>query len=316
MEDHDIVVIGAGVAGLTAAATAARMGARTLVIDSMGVGGQVMTVDRIANFPGFVEPVSGIELGPMLQEQAEAAGAAMRLATVTGITEAADGLVVACDDGNIACRAAIVAAGSSRRKLGVPGEDVLEGRGVSHCASCDGPLFRGRTVLVVGGGDSAFDEAMVLSEHAAEVVLAWRGAEPRAQARTVAQVEALGNVTRRPRTVVEAVEGETVVTGVRLRDLGAGSTETLGADGVFVYVGLDPNTGFLGKLVRLDAAGRIETDGELRSSHPRIFAAGDIRAGSAGLLASAAGDGAAAAVAAVRQVRHGRRTTEPKGGTS
>src|SRR5690606_18591721 len=148
-------VIGAGVAGLTAAATAGRYGARVLVIDRLGVGGQVLTVERIENFPGSAEPISGVELGPMLQEQAEAWGAELMLAEALGVAEEGGALVVECDGERIGAGALIVAAGSTRRKLGVPGEATLEGRGVSHCASCDGPMFRGMKVLVVGGGDSA-----------------------------------------------------------------------------------------------------------------------------------------------------------------
>jgi len=300
MAEYDVLVIGAGVAGLTAAATAARLGLHTLVIDSMGVGGQVMTVDRITNFPGFPDPVSGIELGPLLQEQAEAFGAGMRLASVTGIAGMAGDLTVSCDEGDISCRAVIVAAGSSRRKLGLPGEEELEGRGVSHCASCDGPLFRGQTVVVVGGGDSAFDEAAVLSDHAGKVILAYRTAEPRAQRRAVAEVAGLENVVQKPNTTVEALEGESALTGVRLRDTSSCTVETVAAGGVFVYVGLDPNSGFLDGLLELDGDGRILTGGDLQSSHPMIFAAGDIRSGSAGLLSSAAGEGATAAISAYR----------------
>lgn len=302
MADYDIIVIGAGVAGLTAAATAARLGARTLVVEQMGAGGQVMTVDRIANFPGFPDPVSGIELGPLLQEQAEALGAEMRLATVTGIARGENGLTVSCDDGDMSCRAVIVAAGSSRRKLGLPGEEALEGRGVSHCASCDGPLLRGRTVVVVGGGDSAFDEAAVLSEYAATVILAYRDATPRAQQRAVAEAAGRENIVQRPNTTVEALEGDDGLTAVRLRDTLSGAVETVAAEGVFFYVGLDPNTGFLGGLLELDRDGRIRTKSDLESSHPMIFAAGDIRSGAAGLLSTAAGEGATAAISAHRAV--------------
>lgn len=300
MARYDIVVIGAGVAGLTAAATAARCGASVLVIDRLGVGGQVMTVERIENFPGASEPVSGIELGPMLQEQAEAFGAELKLGEVSGIADEDGQFVIRCGDDAVAARALIIAAGSSRRKLGVPGEEALEGRGVSHCASCDGPMFRGMKVVVVGGGDSAFDEALVLSEHAESVTLAFRGHEPRAQRSASERIAAAGNVTLRPRTTVTAIEGEGVVKGVRLKHLDSGAEADEPADGVFVYVGLEPNTGFLGGIVDLDEGGRIRVDAAMRSSHPRILAAGDIRSGSVALLASCAGDGATAAIEAVR----------------
>lgn len=298
MRQVDIAVIGAGVAGLTAAATAAARGANTLLIEALGAGGQVSTVDRIANFPGQAEPVAGYDLGPIMQEQAEAAGAEVMLGTVSGLAPDADGVTFDCDGVAIRARLVIVAAGSSRRKLGVPGEEVLEGRGVSHCASCDGPMYRGMHVLVAGGGDSALDEALVLAGQADRVTVAFPGAVPHAQAATRAQVAAQPKITLRPGMTVDAVQGDGVVKGAVLRDMASGATETLPVDGVFVYVGLAPNTGFLGGVVDLDGGGHVVTDAALRTSHPRILAAGDIRAGSAGLLTTAAGDGALAAVTA------------------
>ena len=169
MRETDLVIVGAGVAGLTAAAEAARRGLDVLVIERMGAGGQVMNVERVDNMPGFPQGVSGFDLGPLLQEQAEAAGAQFTLDTVEALEPGAEGRhVLRCAGETIAARAVLLACGSARRKLGVPGEEELEGHGVSHCASCDGPLFRGQAVAVVGGGDSAFGEAHVLASHASQ----------------------------------------------------------------------------------------------------------------------------------------------------
>lgn len=298
MREVDLAIIGAGVAGLSAAAVAAQHGLDVLVIERMGAGGQVMNVEAIRNMPGFPQGVSGFELGPLLQEQAEAAGAQFTLDTVQRIERAGARHILHCDSEAISARAVVVAAGSRRRKLDVPGEE-LEGRGVSHCASCDGPMFRGQPVCVVGGGDSGLSEALVLAAHASRVTVVFRDSEPHAQKYLLDAVRGLANVELIPGARVTAITGEGGVTGVKLQQFGAQCRE-LPAQGVFVYAGLEPDTGFLADALKLDNAGRIVTDAAFGSSVPGIFAAGDIRAGSACLLAAAAGDGAAAARAAFR----------------
>ncbi len=307
MREVDLAIVGAGVAGLTAAIVAAQHGLAVLVIERLGAGGQVMNVEAIHNMPGFPQGVAGFELGPLLQEQAEAAGAEFMLDTVQRIEtaairpEAVERHVLHCDSGDIAARAVLVTAGSTRRKLDVPGE-ALEGRGVSHCASCDGPMFRGQPVCVVGGGDSAFGEAAVLATHASRVTLVFREQQPPAQQALVDAVAGLPNVQLIADAEVTAIAGDAGVTGVRLQH-GDGASSELPAQGVFVYAGLAPASGFLDGAVRLDAAGRIVTDAHFASSVPGIFAAGDIRAGAAWLLAAAAGEGAAAAASISRSLK-------------
>ena len=307
MREIDLAIIGAGVAGLTAAAAAARMGVSVLVIERLGAGGQVMTVDNIDNFPGHAEGISGYELGPLLQEQAEAAGVSFTLDTVEAIAGGADDRHwLRCTGDTVAARAVLVAAGSARRQLGVPGEGPLEGRGVSHCASCDGPLFRGKPLCVVGGGDSAFGEALVLAAYASHLTLVFREDQAHAQAHLVRAVAALDHVELLAGAqVIEVTGGDDTagVTGLVLRQ-GASPPRHVPAAGVFVYAGLQAQTAFLGAAIRLDAAGRIETDHTLSSSVPGIFAAGDIRAGAAYRLAAAAADGAAAALSACRYLNH------------
>jgi thioredoxin reductase (NADPH) len=303
MRDFDLIVIGAGVAGLTAAMHAGRCGLRVAVVERMGVGGQITAAERIENFPGLPQGVSGAELGPLLHEQADAAGVESILDTVEAIAADGDWYIVQCASEEIRARALIIAAGSTPRSLGVPGEEALLGCGVSHCASCDGHFFSGQEVCVIGGGDSALDEALVLAEHASHVAVFHRGMTLDAQRVLVDRVVANGEIELVPSTAVEEIVGSDSVSGVRLRDITAGSTHERPVKGVFVYVGLEPNTAFLRGIVALDAAGHIETDIMMQTSVPGIFAAGDIRRHSVGQLAAVAGDGATAAVAAWRYLK-------------
>ena len=200
-------------------------------------------------------------------------------------------------------RAVIVAAGSRLRSLGVPGEEAFLGRGVSHCASCDGHFFSGQDVCVIGGGDSALDEALVLTEHAARVTIIHREEQFDAQRVLIDRVAANGKIEIVPKTAVEEIFGDDSVSGVRLRDLTSRAVRDHAVKGVFVYVGLEPNTAFLRGTVALDPAGHIDTDIMMRTSVPGIFAAGDIRAHSVAQLAAVAGDGATAAIAAWRYLK-------------
>ncbi|MCG2594360.1 NAD(P)/FAD-dependent oxidoreductase [Ramlibacter sp. XY19] len=302
----DIAIIGAGAAGLSAAAAAAAQGLQVLVIERMGAGGQVMNVENIANWPGQPDGISGFELGPLLQEQAEEAGAQFLLDTVLSVTAADGGVRLQCEGETVQARALIVAAGSARRKLEVPGEEQLEGRGVSHCASCDGPLFRGQAVCVVGGGDSAFGEAAVLATHAAHVTLVFREAQPHAQAYLQAALQGLPHVTLLPGAEVLAIEGTPNVSALRVRV--NGEERGIPCEGVFVYAGLRADSGFLAGTVARDEEGRIRTDDQFRTSLPGVFAAGDIRSGAGRLLADAARDGIAAAQRAARHLNERQET--------
>ena len=302
MQDIDVVVIGAGVAGLTAAMVAGRHGVKVAVVDRIGVGGQISTAERIENFPGFPQGVAGHELGPLLHEQAEAAGVEFMLDTIESIASEGGRFLVRGVD-TLQARAVIVAAGSAPRSLGIPGEESFLGKGVSHCASCDGPFFKGEEVVVVGGGDSGVDEALVLAAHAARVTVVHRGARLRAQQSVVARASADPRIAILLDTVVEEIVGGDAVSGVRLRDQKSGEARLQPVKGVFVHVGLEPNTIFLQGLVPLDGAGHIETDAMMRTSRPGLFAAGDIRKGSVALIAAVAGDGATAAVAAIRYLQ-------------
>jgi thioredoxin reductase (NADPH) len=300
MQEFDLVIVGAGVAGLTAAMVAARHGLKVVVIDQIGVGGRISTAERIENFPGLPQGVAGHELGPLLHEQAESASAAFILDTVTAIEPGKQHIVRGAAE-TFRAGAVIIAAGSVPRLLGITGEERLLGHGVSHCASCDGPFFKGQEVGVVGGGDAALDEALVLAEHAAQVTVFHRGATLRAQ-HALAE-RAGGRVSTVLNTIVEEILGDDAVTGVRLRDVTNGATRTQALKALFVQVGAEPNTAFLRGVLALDPMGHIETDTMMRTSVAGIFAAGDIRKSSVAQLAAVAGDGATAAVAAFRYLR-------------
>lgn len=307
MREFDLVVIGAGIAGTTAAMTAARLGLRVVLVEQRGPGGQIMTATRIENLPGLPEPIGGDELGPRLVEQAEAAGAEILLDTVETLELAGPLRIVGCASEQLETPAVIVATGSTLRALGVPGEAELFGRGVSHCASCDGPFFAGKRVGVVGGGDSALDEALELAQHTAYVTVFHRGETLDAQHALRERLRQTANVDVVPFAAIEAIVGDDAVRALRVRDVRTNEVRDVELAGVFAYVGLAPNSAFLDGVVALDAGGHVETDILMRTSVDGIFAAGDVRAHSVALLAAAAGDGATAAVSAYRFVSASRR---------
>lgn len=306
--DYDVAIIGAGIAGLNAGITTVRHGLRTVIIDRLGAGGQVINVDRIDNLPGPAEGQAGFELGPLLQMQADEAGAQFALDTITSVSSTGSGFKVTGGELDLTCGTLIIAAGSSRRILGIPGEAEFEGRGVSHCASCDGPLMRGRDVCVIGGGDSALDEALALAAHAAKVTIIHRGHRLRAGAWLQKRCSEAANIELLPGTVVEAIRGTDGVTLLELRTAATGAVSERPCHGVFVNIGLSPNTAFLEGMLRLDGDGRIDVDLGMRTSVPGIFAAGDIRTGSVAHLAASAGDGVTAAMSSVQYLAAGGAT--------
>lgn len=302
MREFDLIVVGAGVAGTTAAMFGGRLGLRVAVVEQMGPGGQIINATHIENMPGFPQGIAGVELGPLLHEQADAAGAEFVLDTVEALALDGPQRLLTCSSETLSAPALIVAAGSTLRNLGIPGEAALLGRGVSHCASCDGPFFRGKRVCVIGGGDAALDEALVLAEFAAQVTVFHRGAAITAQHVLLERAKSVANIAIELSTTVEAIAGDGAVSAVRLQDA-SGTVREVPMDGVFVFAGLEPNTAFLRGLVELDTAGHIVTDLMMRTSLDGVFAAGDIRAYSVALLAAAAGDGATAAIAAHRYLQ-------------
>lgn len=293
----DVVIAGGGIAGLTAAVTAARLGRKTLVLTGDVPGGQLMSIDKIEGYPGFPEGVPGYDLCPMLQDQAAAAGAEFMMTGLERL-DAQDGQWrVMTGERDILVRAVIVATGSSLKKLDVPGEERLTGSGVSQCASCDAPLLRDRIVAVIGGGDSAMQEALTLAEFASRVVILHRGNVLTGQACYRERVTAHRKIDIRFDTAVTEILGEAKVTGLRTRQSHDGAVAELEVAAIFAYVGLQPNSAMLQDRLSLDPAGRIPTDGQMRSELLGVCAAGTVRRQSPCRAASAAGDGASAAVA-------------------
>ncbi len=302
---YDAIIVGGGIAGLSAAIHAGRSGLRCLLVERMMPGGQIFNATHIENIPGIVGPVSGVELSERLQDQAVQAGVEIILSEVTGLEPDGPNWLVHQYDGNVRSRTVIIAAGSSFKKLGLDREDEFYGSGISNCASCDGPLFSDQVVGVVGGGDSALDEALALTEFAAKVIIFHRDADLEGQAVLQQRVHADPKIELRPNTEVEALLGNAMLEAVSTRHTKSGETSQLDLSGLFVFVGLEPNTGFLDGVVPLDAAGHVETDIWMRTPTKGIFAVGDIRQDSAALLASSEGDGATAAVAAKRYIYTG-----------
>jgi thioredoxin reductase (NADPH) len=289
-KEVDIVVIGGGLAGMSAALTSARIGRRTVLVTGGLVGGQLVSIDKIEGVPGFPDGVPGYDLCPMTQEQAAAAGVEFVNAAADSLAADGDRWRVTSAEGELAARAVVIATGAALAKLGVPGEERLVGKGVSQCASCDAPLLRGRTTVVVGGGDSGMQEALTLVEHVGKVMLLERGGELTGQASYRERVSANPKIELRFDTVVEEILGDEAVRAT---------------DAVFAFTGLVPTTDLVRALATLDATGHIAVDAELRTTARGVCAAGNVRAGSSHRAAGAMGDGAAAATTLDRYLASG-----------
>ena len=295
---YDLIVIGSGPAGLTAALYAARDGIDTLVVERSGIGGQAAITERLDNFPGFPEGVSGSDFAERLRRQAERFGVEI-LAAEEATAVSTDGSYrqVTTADGTEYCSyAVLLALGSTYRRLGIPGEEDFIGAGVHFCATCDGAFYRGQDLLVVGGGNSAGEEGLYLTRFARHVTIATR--DPELTASKVVRQKIAEHPEVEVVTGVETVElrGDGHLETVVIRDTKTGEQRELHPGAVFVFIGLSPNTSLVNGLVDLDGRGFIVTDAGLQTSLPGVFAAGDARAGSTKQAASAAGEGAAAAI--------------------
>jgi thioredoxin reductase (NADPH) len=299
-EFYDLIIVGGGPAGITAAIYAAREGITTLVLDRSSLGGQAAITERLDNYPGFPEGVTGEEFRARLIAHAGRFGVEMLSAQeVTGIGGAGPYRTMTLADGTVlSANAVLLAPGSTYRRLGAPGEEDYLGAGVHFCATCDGPFYRGKEIAVIGGGNSAGEESIFLTRFARHVTILIRGEELRASAVVREKIAEHRDISVRPHTAVEAFEGaQGHLTAIRVRDTETGAVETLHPAGVFVFIGLKPNTQFLNGSVALDPQGFILTDAGLQTNVPGVFAAGDARVGSTKQVASAAGEGAAAALA-------------------
>jgi thioredoxin reductase (NADPH) len=303
--EYDVAVIGGGVAGLTAALFAARLGRSTLVIERFAPGGHLVNVESIEDFPGFPNGIAGYELGPLMQEQAANQGAEFQMAEVESLEATDSGWQVNTGEGAHRAKTVIVASGSEPRDLGVAGESRLRGQGVSNCASCDGPLYADRVVGVVGGTNYMLQEALTLVKHADRVIVFPSEGPSSAQQTFWRRVLDDGKIDVRYNTTVDEILGDDAVTGVLVRDAATGEKSQVQLAGIFIYAGLEPNSEFLKSLLRLDQDGRVPTDAWMRTELPGVFAAGDLRTDSAGLAITSSGDGAVAALAAHRYLEDG-----------
>ena len=303
-DTYDVLIIGGGPAGLTAGLYTSRARLTTLLLEKSALGGQVIKTERIENYPGFVSSISGFDLIHNLEEQAKSFGLSITSAAAESITPLENRVLkVASSEGEFLTRALILATGSEPRLLGAPGEERLTGRGVSYCATCDGAFFREKEVAVVGGGDAAIEEALFLSRLVKSVHIIHRRDQLRAVQILQERARAESRIAFVWNTVVEEILGDVQVSGLRLKNLKDGSSSTLTVDGVFIYVGLQPNTGWLAGLIPLTDDGLIVTNDLMETTLPGVFAAGDVRKKLLRQITTAVGDGATAAFAAEKYVQ-------------
>jgi len=295
---YDLVVVGGGPAGLTAALYAAREGIDTLVVERAAPGGQAAVTERLDNYPGFPDGISGAEFANRIVAQARRFGVEiLSAAEASSVMKDGQYRVVKLANGDeVRSNAVLLAPGATYRRLGIPNEDTYIGAGVHFCATCDGPFYRDEDVLVVGGGTSAAEGALFLAKFARHVTIAVRGDALSASQLAISKVSNHVKIDVRTNTLVKEFRGDSRLRGVVLQDARTGANEELKVAAVFVFVGLEPDTQFVRGLVDLDPRGFVRTGATLETSQPGVFAAGDARLGSSKQLVSAAGEGATAAL--------------------
>jgi len=299
MFDWDAVIIGGGPAGLTAGLYLSRAKRRTLLLDKDSFGGYIRNIELIENYPGYSEGVAGARLASEMVKQAETYGLQMETAEFTGLELFPDTRWVACSRGQgYTTNIVIIAGGSRNKKLGVPGEEEFEGKGVFNCAFCDGGHYADRIVAVCGGGDSGITEALYMAKIASKVIVIEALPELTATAVLRERVLSNPNIEIRCGVKVEAISGTDKVEAIECLYIATAKKESVKVDGVLVHVGLDPNTEYLDGIIPLDDSGQIIVDGKMQTKIPHVFAVGDIRSNSPRQVVSAVGDGAMAAITA------------------
>jgi thioredoxin reductase (NADPH) len=305
---YDIVIIGGGPAGLTAGIYAARARMNTLLLEKLMCGGQILMADLVENFPGFPRGTKGPELAELMLKQAEAFGLEISIRNVDKIVlkkNEKEPFVVGTAEGDtFKALSIIIATGANWNSLCVPGEDKLKGRGVSYCATCDGPLFKNKDVVVVGGGDTALGEAIFLTRFANKVTVVHR--RDRLRAAQIIQERAKQNkkIELCLKSIVTEIVGSSKVEGVKVKDVSTAEEKIIKADGVFVLIGLSPNSNIVKGLLKLDEKGYVESNEEMRTLINGIFACGDVRKKPLRQVVTATGEGAIAAISAENYVEH------------
>jgi thioredoxin reductase (NADPH) len=299
---YDVIIIGGGLAGLTAGLYTNRGGLKTLLFEKMFTGGQAATTNMIENYPGFDEPISGPDFAMKIENHARKFGLEILYDEITGLE--LDGKIkkVTTDKQTYECKAVILAMGAEAKKLGLDKEDEFRGRGVSYCATCDGAFYRGKDVIVVGGGDTAAEDAMFLSQYVNKVYLVHRRDALRASKIVADRVVTNSKVEKIWDSAVEAILGEEQVTGARIVNLKTGEKRDIQADGIFVAIGVRPNSELIKDKITMSQAGYVLSNESMQTNIPGVFAAGDLRQKPLLQLVTAASDGAVAAVSAQRYI--------------
>lgn len=298
----DVVVVGAGPAGLTAALYTGRARLNTIVLERLGPGGQLLNTELIEDVTGF-KSITGQEMARLFEEHALEFGAQIEYGTVTQIYTDGQEKVVLTEEGDeYRCKAVIVCSGGVARKLGVPGEERLAGRGVSYCAICDGAFFKNEVLAVVGGGDSAVEEATFLTRYASKLYIIHRRDEFRAQRVLQDRLFANDHVEKILDSVVEEIGGQDRVEWLRVRNVKTGAIQQVPVGGVFVYVGFSPNSEIFRDPIEKDPLGFVITDDRMETSQPGIYVAGDVRHQFVRQITNAVGDATTAAIAATKYI--------------
>lgn len=293
-QNYDVIIIGGGPAGLSAAQYAGRANLKVLLIEEMALGGQGLVIESLENYPGFPEGVGGFDFAQKMEAQARQFGAEILSTTVRSFSKEGNAFKVATGKGDLTATAIILATGAKHRTLDIPGEAEFSGRGVSYCATCDGPFFRNQKILVVGGGDAACDEAMFLSKLTDKVVMIHRRDRFRAQKALGERVMANPRIDVRFNTTALEIKGDQKVKEVVLQDTETGKTTTEDFGAVFIFVGSLPQTGLIPDLEK-DEAGYVVTNQRMETSVPGLYVVGDLRATPFRQIVVAAGEGAVAA---------------------
>ena len=302
MEKFDVVIIGSGVAGMTAAIYSSRLGLKTQVIENLIPGGQVINVEKIEDFPGFPQGISGADLTELIKNQAQSNGSTFVMSEISEISQNGDTWFIQSSEFEITTKTIIIAAGSTLSKLNIPGENELIGGGVSYCATCDGAFFIDQKVCVVGGGDSALQEALSLSEFARDIQILCNKSSLHAQQILKDRIASNEKISVQYDVQISEIHGDGMVEQISILNLSNNEITKTRMDGVFIFVGLDPNTQHFNNLVATDKSGHIITDENLNTNQPGIFAAGDIRNKSFSQLITSASDGSIAAISAYRHI--------------